>query len=61
MNSTIRFASHKKYWYSDDQIILAKQLSDYFLDSEKNSQYNSYHSSPFRFKIWWFNGSKSIY
>ena len=44
MNSTIRSASHKKYWYSDDKIILGKQLSEYFADSEKNSQYNSLKS-----------------
>ena len=44
MNSSIRTASHKKYWYSDDNIILAKQLSEYFLDSERYSQYNSLKS-----------------
>ena len=44
MNSTIRSASHKKYWYSDDKIILGKQLSEYFADSEKNTQYNSLKS-----------------
>ena len=44
MNSAIRTASHKKYWYSDDQIILRKQLSNYFAESERNSQYNSLKS-----------------
>ena len=44
MNSTIRLASHKKYWYSDDKIILGKQLSEYFADSERNAQYNSLKS-----------------
>ena len=44
MKSTIRLASHKKYWYSDDNIILSKQLSEYFLDSERDSQYNSLKS-----------------
>ena len=44
MNSSIRTASHKKYWYSDDNIILAKQLSEYLLDSNRYSQYNSLKS-----------------
>ena len=44
MKSTIREASHKKYWYSDDSIVLAKQLAEYFADSEQDSQYNSLKS-----------------
>ena len=44
MNSSIRTASHKKYWYSDDNIILSKQLSEYLLDSNRYSQYNSLKS-----------------
>ena len=44
MYSTIRSASHQKYWYSDDKIILGKQLAEYLSDSHRYDQYNSLKS-----------------